>query len=626
MKRTGQTKRTGQPTASLLRRVVASSEHVPEEDLAPTRTAGEIFRRFWPDARPYRWWAVLTFVFIALGPVIAVVEIYLYKVLVDDVLVPRDFGPFIWLVVAYVGLNLLSGLVAFLDDYLSVWIGENFLLGLRTRLFGHLLAQSPDDLDRRRLGDVLSRLSGDVRSIETFVFLAVQSGIADALKVIFFTGALFFIDPLLAILALGAAPLFWYVAQRFAGVIKDVSREKQHRSGALNAVAEQALSNLALVQASNRTEDELRRYEREGRAIVGASLASTKLESLLQPVVHLIELIGAMLVVGAGVWALTEGRITLGEMLVFLTYLTQLYRPVRSLTGLVNDLSSASAGAERVIELLDEEATVSERAEAIDAEDVVGRVEFDAVSFSYRTTTGPTLDRVSFAAGPGDLVALVGPSGAGKSTLLKAMVRFVDPVSGAVRLDGHDVRQLSLASLRRSVGILLQETLIFDGSVRDNIAYARPGAAIEDIEAAARATDAHDFIARLPDGYDTIVGSKGRSLSGGQRQRVALARLLLHDAPVMLLDEPSAALDAVSARDALDPFLQMTRDRTTIVVSHDLVTARRADLIVVLDQGRVVEHGRHDDLVAAGGMYAHLHTLAGLPDREGAAVERVPAS
>lgn len=605
-------------TSRLLGRLVPSASPGGQGiDFAPARSMREIFRRFWPDARPYRGFFLLTLVFVALGPALQAVEIYLYKILVDDVLVPRDFEPFLWLAAAYIGLNLAGGILGFFDDYMSTWVTENFLLKLRTRVFGHLLRQSPDSLDRRKLGDVLARLSGDVNAIETFIFSGIQDGLSQGLKLIFFTGALFFIDPLLAALSLIAAPFFWFVARRFSRIIKEISREKRRRSGSLNSVAEQSLSNLALVQTSNRGADELERYEGEGRAKVEASLASTKVNSLFSPLVDLIELIGAMVVVGAGVWALSSGRLTLGSLLVFLTYLTQLYGPVRSLSSLINDLFSASAGAERIIELLDEDPAVTDRPGATALQDLKGHIEFDSVSYKYEGATRAAIADVSLELDAGRTLALVGPSGAGKTSLVKMLLRFADPQSGAVRIDGTDVRDATLASLRDSVGVLMQETLILDGSVKHNISYGRPDAPQHDIEAAARTADAHDFIAGLPQGYDTMLGSRGRTLSGGQRQRIALARLLLHDAPVLILDEPSVGLDAAAAQRTLEPFKQAMAERTTIVISHNLLTVTEADAIAVLDGGRIVEQGTHEELIALGGTYSSLYALHSKPERGG---------
>ncbi len=609
--------RTSATTRLLSRLVPSASADGDGIDLAPARSMREIFRRFWPDARPHRGFFLLTLVFVALGPALQAVEIYLYKILVDEVLVPRDFEPFIWLAGAYIGLNVLGGVLGFFDDYMSTWVTENFLLKLRTRVFGHLLRQSPDSLDKRRLGDVLARLGGDVNAIETFVFSGIQDGLSQSLKLIFFIGALFFIDPLLAALSLVAAPLFWFVARRFSRVIKQISREERRRSGSLNSVAEQSLANLALVQTSNRSADEMKRYEGEGKAIVDASLASTKLNALFSPLVNLIELIGAMVVVGAGVWALSSGRLTLGSLLVFLTYLTQLYGPVRSLSELINDLFSASAGAERIIELLDDEPAVADRPGAAPLPEVKGRIVFESVSYTYDGAPHPAVEDVSLDLEAGKTLALVGPSGAGKTSLVKLLLRFADPQSGAVRIDGTDVRDTTLESLRESVGVLLQETLILDGSVRENIAYGRPDADQTAIEAAALAADAHDFVARLPQGYDTVLGSRGRSLSGGQRQRIALARLLLHDAPIRVLDEPAVGLDAASAERTLRPFRRAMAGRTTIVVSHNLQTVTDADAILVLEEGRVIEMGTHDELLALDGAYAHLFALHSKPGRGG---------
>jgi ABC-type multidrug transport system fused ATPase/permease subunit len=324
-----------------------------------------------------------------------------------------------------------------------------------------------------------------------------------------------------------------------------------------------------------------------------------------------------MVVVGAGVWALSAGRLTLGSLLVFLTYLTQLYGPVRALGGLINDLFSASAGAERIIELLDEQPAVTDRPGAAPLGEVEGAIDFESVSYTYEGAGRPAIDDVSLTVAPGQTLALVGPSGAGKSTLVKLLLRFADPQSGAIRIDGCDIRDVTLESLRNSVGVLLQETLLLDGSVRANIAYGRPDADREAVEAAAKAANAHDFISKLPQGYDTIVGSRGRSLSGGQRQRVALARLLLQDTPILILDEPSVGLDAESARRTLEPFKWAMADRTTIVVSHNLLTVTDADVIAVLDEGRVVELGSHQQLVALGGTYARLYALHSAPDSSG---------
>jgi ATP-binding cassette subfamily B protein len=352
------------------------------------------------------------------------------------------------------------------------------------------------------------------------------------------------------------------------------------------------------VQASTREATELDRYRREGEGVIAAELSSVRIRGVFSPLVDLIELAGILLVVYFGTKAIAGGELTLGGMLVFIAYLTRLYGPVRDLSSLSNTVFKALAGAERVIELLDERPRVSDGRRRL--EHVRGAVELEDVWFRYDEAYA--LEGVTLRVAPGERVALVGPSGAGKSTIARMLLRFGDPETGAVRLDGHDLRELELASLRRSVAVLLQETLVLHGTVRENIAYARPGATDAEIEAVARAAGAHEFVIALPDGYATDLGERGRRLSGGQRQRIAIARALLADAPVLVLDEPSTGLDAELAASLHG----LMRDRTTLVISHDLLLTRDADLILVLDEGRVVERGRHDELLGQGGMYARM--------------------
>ncbi len=546
---------------------------------------------------------------IALVPLVDTAMIWMFKVVVDQVLVPQDFGPFVWIAAAYIGLTLLAGALGFADDYLANWIGERFLLDLRTRFFAHLQGLSLDFFDRRRLGDLISRLTGDIASIEAFVLSGVTDALSYLLRILLFSAALFYLQWDLALVSLLVAPLFWFAAKRFSRAIKVASREKRRRSGSISAVAEESLSNAALVQAYGQEETEVQRFHRENLGSYKAEMASTRLKALYTPLIDLIELSGALLVIGLGTWELSQGHLTLGGLLVFMTFLTQLYSPVRGLSRLVNRIHAASAAAERIIEMLDQQPSVVESSGAVDLGRAQGRLELDHVTFRYPDTERNAVSAVSLAVEPGEVLALVGPSGAGKSTLTKLLLRFYDPHFGRIALDGRDLRELTLGSVRDNVALLLQETLVFDGTIYENIAYGRWHATREQVEAAAIAADAHQFISELPDGYETEIGQKGRRLSGGQRQRIAIARAMIRDAPVLILDEPTTGVDAESGSRIMGPLRRLIGGRTTIVISHNLVTVRDADRIAVLESGRVVELGSHDELISREGTYARLYRL-----------------
>ncbi len=576
---------------------------------APTATLREVFRRFWPDARPYWRWLWLSLVLVILIPIVDAGAILLFKVLVDDVLTPQDFGAFPRIALAFLGITLLMGFLGFVGEYLGAWIGENFLHRMRTRVFAHLHTLSVSFFDRRRLGDLMTRLTGDVTAIEGVVLSGVIGAISNVVKIVVFAGVLFYLDWRLALVSLVVVPLFWLVARAFARRIRIVSRDIQARDGSIAVVAEESLGNATLIQAYGRETAEIERFAAQSRGSVRAELSATRLGALFSPVVDLIQVLGVLTIVGVGIWELAAGRLTLGGLLAFLVFLAQLYSPVQGLGSMATELFAAAAAAERIIELLDEKPTVAAPAHPIPLARARGQLRLERVSFAYPDKESDVLKQVSFTALPGQTTAIVGASGAGKTTLLKLLLRFYDPTSGLITLDGHDLRHLDPEQLRANIAIVLQETLLLDGTIADNILAGRPDATHDQLITAAKAADAHDFITALPEGYDTRVGQRGRLLSGGQRQRIAIARAMVRDAPILLLDEPTTSLDAEGGQRILTPLRRLITGRTTIIISHNLLTVTEADQILYLDHGRITEAGTHSQLLTNNNDYAHLYQL-----------------
>jgi len=570
---------------------------------APIVAVRDIFKRFWPYARPYKWFIVVALLLGLLLPVLQGATIWMFKVLTDRVLVPKDINAFWPVAGIYAAITIGVGLVTFTSSYLSRWLAQHFSLDLRTAVFAHLHSLSIEVIDSRRLGDLLSRLTNDVTAVRRLVVSGITRTLSSLARVVLFTGALFWLQWRLALAGILVAPIFVVVARAFAKRIKTASREAHHRNGTMTSVAEESLGNAPLVQAYQRQDNEVDRFHFQGARKLDARLQAARLSAAFGPTVQLLELGGVLIVIGLGTWRMAAGDLSLGGLLAFVGFLTQLYSPVRRLSRLVNTIYSASAGAERIIELQAMSTTVPDRG-VLDIT-AAGCLGFESVSFAYRADGPQVLHDVSFSVRAGESLALQGPSGSGKTTIARLIDRLHDPTSGRILLDGHDLRDLTVESLRRNVSLLLQETMIFHGSIYQNIAYGRSDAQAADVYAAADLAEVDEFAAKLPDGYDTVVGERGRSLSGGQRQRIALARALVRDAPIIVLDEPATGLDDDTAEYVLTALHRVMAGRTTIVIAHDQRSLAMAGRVLHLRSGRVTTQAADRDDAAS--CPPHLH-------------------
>jgi ATP-binding cassette subfamily B protein len=565
-----------------------------------------------------KYWAryVLAFVLVNIISIMALIAPLLTERIIDEFIPQGDLKGIALYAILVLGVATARALITFSQRYNIEFTAQKVIYDVRNRLYQHLQTLSFSFFDQNRTGELMSRMTSDVSTLQRAMGMGFINLFSNALTILYTLIILFSKNVQLTLMSLLFMPFLIWAVSQFSVKVRPTFRMVREQMGVFTAAMQESITGVRVVKAFAQEEYEVEKFRKENREYYEKNMVSVRLEAFYGPLMSFISTMGTVFLIWYGGMKVVNGSISLGEWTVFNTLIAQLIQPVRMFGWLVSMVQRASASGQRIFEILDTQSDVADAPGAQTLPPLQGHVRMENVSFSYDNRVF-VLEEINLDIQPGQTIAILGSTGSGKSSLINLVPRFYDPQKGRILIDGHDLRDVTIDSLRRQIGIVLQETFLFNDSLRNNISYGRPSASLEEIIDAAKSAKIHDFISALPQGYDTIVGERGVGLSGGQKQRMAIARALLMEAKVLILDESTSSVDTETERAIQQAFAKLTENCTTFVIAQRLSTIRNADRIIVLDRGRIVQDGTHEDLLQQeGGIYHQIYQMQLRPQEE----------